>query len=439
MSAIKPSKMLSQVLTLIKPSKKERKEEQRFAKAVAAKVRKAVPKGCRVAITGSIAKGTFLRDSKDLDIFVLFSKTQPKERFESLIVSVVKKAFPGTGYQLSYAEHPYARFHHGGRRVDLVPAYAIKHAGERLSAVDRSVLHTKYILKNMKIRQKDGVLLLKKLLKANGLYGAEIKIEGFPGYLCELLVLRYRSFMGLVSAAALWNPPTIIDLERHYKTKKEIPSLPKRFGPGLIVIDPTDRNRNVAAAVSLENLKRYILLCRRLQKNPKEDHFLRAPETFEQKLEKLAGLSARFGKGSTLLITLPKPEIVDDVLWGQLRKLMKQLYSRLESDGFELPHSDMIADDSENKIRIAFAVKNPILPAEMEMAGPMLGMHKNVADFRKHHTGAKFVKRKNRIFAVVKREIRTPEASVRGFFKELNKKGKSHLAFALSEISIRRA
>jgi len=434
MTAKIPSKMLSRVLMRIKPSRQELKEEHRFADAIAAKVRKAVPKGCKVAITGSIAKGTFLRDSKDLDIFVLFSKSHGKEKFESLIVSIVEKAFPGTGYQLSYAEHPYARFHFEGRRVDLVPAYEIKHARERRSAVDRSVLHTKYILKSMKVRQKDDVLLLKKLLKANGLYGAEIKIEGFPGYLCELLILRYKSFMGLVSAAAVWHPPVIVDLERHHKTKKEISSLPKRFGPGLIVIDPTDRNRNVAAAVSKENLRKFILLCRRFKKNPTESYFFRAPQAFEQQLEMLSRFS---GKGHTYLITIPKPEIVEDVLWGQLRKLMKQLSSRLQNDGFQLPVSSPLADDSEGKIRIAFAVKSNILPRQMEMIGPMLDMGNNVADFRKHHKGARFVKRKGRIFAIVKRKIRAPEVSVRGFFKELRKKGRSHLAFESDEISVK--
>jgi tRNA nucleotidyltransferase (CCA-adding enzyme) len=321
--------MLDLVLSRIKPSQSEHNKEKKFANYLVRRIQKAAPKGCKVVLTGSIAKGTYLRDSRDIDVFVLFPKTRSKKSFESIIEKIVKKAFPGVGYQLSYAEHPYARLHHEGRKIDLVPAYRIREASERLSAVDRSVLHTSYILKNMSKKQKDDVLLLKKLLKANGLYGAEIKIEGAPGYLCELLILKYISFPKMISAVAKWRLPVVIDLAKHYKSKSEINSLAEKFSSSLVVIDPTDRYRNVAAALSAENVRKFILLCKYFKKNPRELFFNRSPKTFEQKMKYLKT------KGHAYVITLPKPNIVDDVLWGQLKKLLHQLQSRLKKDGFE--------------------------------------------------------------------------------------------------------
>jgi tRNA nucleotidyltransferase (CCA-adding enzyme) len=46
------------------------------------------------------------------------------------------------------------------------------------------------------------VRLLKKFMKGTGVYGAEIKIGGFSGYLCELLILKYRSFAQTIEAFA---------------------------------------------------------------------------------------------------------------------------------------------------------------------------------------------------------------------------------------------
>jgi tRNA nucleotidyltransferase (CCA-adding enzyme) len=404
--------------------------EKKFSRDLAARIAKASPKRCEVILTGSIAKGTFLRDSKDIDIFVLFPRSEKKEHFEKIMVKIVKKAFPKTGYTLSYAEHPYVRFHIEGRKIDLVPAYKIGHADERISAVDRSVLHTEYILRNMSAKQKDDVLLLKKLLKANGLYGAEIKIEGAPGYLCELFILKYQSFSRLIGAVSKWSPPLVIDLAKHY-SKKDAKTLREKFSSELVVVDPTDKNRNVAAALSSENLKKFILLCRYFKKNPNRNFFLRKPKMFEQKIKYLKT------KGHAYVITLPKPEIVDDVLWGQLKKLMHQLNCRLEKDGFECCVSGLVADDSNNIIRIGFAVYDNLLPKTIAIEGPMLEMGSHVSKFKKRHKGAKFIERSGRIFTITKRKIRTPEESVKEYFKELNKKGKSHLAYPLSRIKIK--
>lgn len=425
------SALLKKVLDRIKPSAGERSEERKFANELVAKVAKAAPGSCEVVLTGSIAKGTYLRDSKDIDVFVLFPKKLPKKKLEKSIEQVVKRAFPGTGYQLSYAEHPYVRFHHEGRRIDLVPAYKIKKASERISAVDRSVLHTRYILRNMNAKQRDDVLLLKKLLKANGLYGAEIKIEGFSGYLCELLIHKYKSFNSLVSTVSRWKPPLVIDLKKFHKPK-ELKTLPERFNSHLVVIDPTDKKRNVAAAVSKENLKKFILLCQCFKRNPNKTFFFRTPKSFEQKMKYLST------KGHAFVITLPKPESVDDVLWGQLKKLMNQMQLRLEKDGFQLSVPGPVADDSAGKVRIGFSVSIDPLPKKLAVEGPYRQMEKHVQAFKRSHKGAKFIERGDRIYAITKRKIRTPKESVKAFFSELRKKNKSHLAYPLSRIKIDR-
>jgi tRNA nucleotidyltransferase (CCA-adding enzyme) len=410
-------KILSHVAAAIRPSRAELQEELGFADMLVAHIQDNAPAGCRVVLTGSMAKGTFLKDKRDIDIFVLFDRSTPRESLEAAIKALMDASFPTLGYQLSYAEHPYARFHFEGRRIDLVPAYKIEDASERVSAVDRSVLHTKFVLSALKRSQIDEVLLLKQFLRSNSLYGAEIRVGGLSGYLCELLIARYGSFRAFVRAASRWKLPVFIDLKRHYRPAEASEAL-KRFGSDLVVVDPTDRNRNVAAAVSPENLRRLMGMCGAFLRKPSEEAFFRKPETFEEQ----AGKASR-GSGY-LVLSMPRPEIVDDILWGQLHKLMSQLKARLKEFG---PRA-VIADDSAHIVRLALVLERERLPDTLLVEGPPLEMKSHAGKFRKSHKGAKFVVKKGKLLAEVKRKTARAEDAIREFFQAYAKT-KSHLAY----------
>jgi len=407
-------RFLSEVLLSIKPSGKELSKEIQNAEELVSHIRKNAPSSCEVVLTGSIAKKTFLREKRDVDIFVLFDRSTPRESLEPSIKEIMKSAFPEVRYQLSYAEHPYVRFHLCGRRIDLVPAYKITDSAQRLSAVDRSVLHTRFVRNALKVGQTDEILLLKQFLKSNSLYGAEIKTEGFSGYLCELLIIECGSFEKLVRAASKWKA-VVIDIKKFYSAKERA-GLKKRFG-SFVVIDPTDKNRNVAAAVSGNNFKKFISLCKTFIKKPSKKFFFRVPETFEQKVKKLRG-------GKKHVVSMPRPDIVDDVLWGQLHKLIRQLKGHLK----DFEPKDIIADDSRHMVRIAVILKKDRLPSKMLVAGPPLSMKKNVEDFKKSHKRAKFVKKNKKLHAEVRRPVTNAKAAIRDFFKTYSGT-KSHLAY----------
>jgi tRNA nucleotidyltransferase (CCA-adding enzyme) len=406
--------VLSRVLQVIRPTAAEAAAEVRFSRLLVEHIRASAPRGSEVVLTGSMAKRTFLRAKRDVDVFVLFSRGVPRDALEPHIKGIMERAFPGRAYQLSYAEHPYARFRLHCRRIDLVPAYRIADASERVSAVDRSVLHTSFVRRNLK--SAGDVLLLKAFLQANGLYGAEIKVQGFSGYLCELLIIRYGTFMGLARAAAKWKLPVFIDIKGYHKGKAAIAAMQEKLGR-FAVIDPTDRNRNVAAAVSPENLSGFIRLCRAFLKKPSERMFLRAPESFEARVSEAA-------KGAKLfMVTLPRPDVVDDVLWGQLHRLMGQLGRHLAGYG---PKA-ILADDSQHIVRLAVILGKGELGPRMAVEGPPAAMKAHAAAFRKSHPGARFIKRKNRLCAIVKRPVRKAGSSILEFFRGLSGTA-SHLA-----------
>lgn len=414
--------VLKKVLEEIEPSGEEEKKVKEFAKNIIKLLKRYAGKK-EVVLAGSIAKKTYLSKNADVDIFVVFSEKTPKIEMKKQLEKMMMGAFPGTKYQLNYAEHPYIRFHVEGRRIDLVPAYKMKPGGERLTAVDRSVLHTKYVLRKLEKKQRKDVLLLKQMLKANGIYGAEIKIEGFSGYLCELLIIRYGSFRKLMRAAEKWKLPVIVDLKKYYKPKdKEM--LVEKFGSEFIVVDPTDKNRNVAAAVSEKNLKKFLSLCKKFNKKPSVSIFLKKQESFRDRIKSKK-------KYFVYLVEIPKPDVVDDVLWGQLKKLVKQLEYYME----EYKPGKAFAD-VDKKIRIAVPVKEDKTLAVAEYKGPPVKMQKHADKFRKKHKKAIITEKKGHLFAVEKRKPRDAMIALKDFFKKYSKKG-THLSYPLSKINIR--
>ncbi len=398
-------KFLPRVLAAIRPAGEELENEIEFSKLLVSHVQDNAPEGAEVVLTGSMAKGTFLRDKRDIDIFVLFDRSVRREELEPAMKRIMDMAFPTLPYQLSYAEHPYVRFSFEGRRIDLVPAYKISDASERQSAVDRSVLHTSFIKEALPKERIGDVLLLKQFLRANGLYGAEIKTEGLSGYLCELLIVHYGGFLQFVKAAAKWRGQVFIDIKGYHK-KKELPQAAKRFASPFIVIDPTDKGRNVAAAVSPANFKALSGLCREFLAAQSEDYFFRKPPSFEEQA------AMAWGDGELFILSMPRPDVVDDVLWGQLRKLCGQLEAALRDFG----PAKVIADDSRHLVRLAIVVERRELPPTMTIKGPPLAMKRHAEDFRKSHPGARFTAKGGAIYAAAKRPITKLEDAVMAFF-----------------------
>src|SRR5208337_5425101 len=163
-----------------------------------------------------------------------------------------------------YAEHPYINAVIDDVDVDLVPCYNVASAERIQSAVDRTPFHTRYITDKIN-GLIDDVLLLKRFAKAGGIYGSDGMTEGFSGYLCELLVLRYGGFTPLLQAASEWRLHTLIDQEDHGA---------KEFSEPLIVIDPVDPRRNVAAAVSLDRMAEFVEIARGYREAPSEKFFI---------------------------------------------------------------------------------------------------------------------------------------------------------------------
>ncbi|MDY6774033.1 MAG: nucleotidyltransferase domain-containing protein, partial [Candidatus Nanohaloarchaea archaeon] len=99
--------------------------------------------GVEAGLMGSTAKGTFMQEDKDLDIFVFFEESVGEEELEEEGLEIggsVFEQFDGD-YEVEYAEHPYTKGEIDGYEVEIVPAYRVDSGENIKSSVDRTPFH----------------------------------------------------------------------------------------------------------------------------------------------------------------------------------------------------------------------------------------------------------------------------------------------------------
>lgn len=397
-------KLLDEVLKKISPSPKEEKEIEEIVKEIKDKIDREKPKEAEAMLVGSVAKGTYLKNELDIDFFILFPLNYTKEEMEKIVISIGKKILKE--YKLQYAEHPYIRGTYKGYTIDLVPCYKIKSIEEKMSAVDRTPFHTEYIKRNFDEKLKNEARLLKQFLKGIGCYGAEAKIEGFSGYLAELLVLKYGSFLEVLENARNWKGKVILSLN---KAEKE-------FEEDFVFVDPIDASRNVAAALSKEKLKLFIFASKQFLKSPKMEFFFPKEvkildrEEIEVKIKNFVG------------ICFKKPDIIDDILYPQLRKAAKSLENLLENYDFEVLDKFWYANE---EAFFGVKLKSVIIDETKLHMGPPLHEKKHVKAFIEKWKKSEIVigepfEKNGRMWVKIRRSYNNALELIKSKMEELN-------------------
>ena len=318
-----------------------------------------------ICLVGSIAKGTHLI-APDIDLFMLFDPSLPREKLEEYGLRIGKEAIGGREH---YAEHPYIRGEIDGFKTDIVPAYKILDSSQKMSAVDRTPFHTAYVKEHLEAGQQDQVRLLKAFMKGIGTYGAEARTEGFSGYLCELLVLRFGGFGEVLEEASQWKRGERFDLDT---------DTGRKFDSPLVFIDPVDPNRNVASAVSVDSLSLFMVAASSYLAETKLEYFFPG-KVRERTQEEIEGMLAK--RGRLLLITLPKLDIIDDILFPQLRKFQRSIEQLLANNDFKVTES--WSDVLEEEMVLIFELEKATLPGTLLHEGPPTWVKDNSSDFLK--------------------------------------------------------
>ncbi len=339
-------KLIKKVLRKIEPSKAEIKKQEKFISWVTEKY--------PVIVAGSVSRGTHLRKDNDIDIFLMLPETLSLEEFRKEGLRLGKKII-GKNWKIEYAQHPYVKGEKDGFDLEVIPSYAISDSEKIKSAVDRSPFHSKYMMEKLDDRLRGEIRVFKKFLKGIGVYGAEIKTHGIPGYLAELIVLKYGGFKESIEKISKWEKGVKIDIGN--KGKKE-------FSDCLVAIDPTDGNRNVAASFSEENFYRLIAACRMFLEKPSEKFFFpRKVKVFGvEKLRKKLEEKEIFG------IRIPCAKEVPDIIWGQIYRFESKIENLLKENDFEVVRSKSF--HCECSAVIVYELKSLVLQLTKYKVGP---------------------------------------------------------------------
>lgn len=314
----------------------------------------------RAIVAGSAARGTFLHERFDIDLFLLFPPDLPRERLEAEGLRLAGAILEAP--EKHYAEHPYLRGRFEGFAVEAVPGYAIEDPSRPLTAVDRTPFHQEYLAAHLAPGQVDQVRLTKQFLRSLGVYGSEAKTAGFSGYLVELLIVRFGSLRSLLSAAQSWRLPVRL------ASPGSRPAVPEDVA--MILDDPVDPHRNVATALSAESLARFILAAREFLLTPSVAAFFPSPSEPLSLADAKARVTAR--GTHVAVVRLPRPALVDDILYPQLRKAERSVGAEADRLGFQVLGTSSVAGVTD--LWIGLETGAPILPSVRVQDGPPPGI-----------------------------------------------------------------
>ncbi len=342
------SNVLEQARKISIPARQEQEKIGALAEKLLGLVKKEAtkhPDVVSVELGGSFAKGTWLKGKLDLDIFVKMKKETDEKQFENIGREIgfasMKKFHP----YVRYSEHPYVEAVVEGTKVNVVPCYDVE-KGQWKSAADRSSFHTRFILEKLDEQKKNEVRLLKKFLRGIDIYGAEIAKEGFGGYVSEVLIYHYGSFMKVLEAAA------------NFAQGQVIGSPTKKFETALVLIDPIDSNRNLGTAISAQNFGKFILAARAYLKKPSLVFFNgKKPIPDTKNLQ------------NVLVVKFDYKSRSPDIIWGQVKRGTTALSGQLELGGFHVLRKGATTDE-KSEAAMLFLVHSTAIEKSMVKNGP---------------------------------------------------------------------
>ena len=296
---------------------------------------------------GSYAKGTWTPEKIDVDIFVKLKKSISEKKFSELGKKIGFNALKKYRPYVRYSEHPFVEALVGGTLVNVVPCYNVK-KGEWKSAADRSTFHTEFMSEKLTGQMKNDISLLKCMMKANGVYGAEIASQGFSGYVTEVLVYYFGSFSNVIKEIS------------KIKKNGKIGESSRKFDSPIIIIDPIDSNRNLGMAISMENLSKFVLVSRAYLRKPSLSFFTNK----NLKLSKQKELEK-----NTLVVEFSYKNRSEDIIFGQIKRAANSLESQLTNEGFRVLRNDAMIYHAD-KAAILILVENILINKNQIRTGP---------------------------------------------------------------------
>ncbi|OLB46826.1 CCA-adding enzyme [archaeon 13_2_20CM_2_53_6] len=380
-----PEVVLQQVARRIVPPEKERERMLKLSERLRQDVKRILADSGfqgRVTLQGSFARDTWLSGETDLDIFARFPSSMERGEWTERVLPAIRKGLALFNVIERYAEHPFLEFHVDGTRVNVVPCYDVE-KGEWKSATDRTPYHTEFMNTNLTPELRLEARLLKKFARGIGVYGAEIKVGGFSGMLIDTLALYCGSFMESIRQASSWTRGTLLEIG---KPPAVLDMKKREPGVDLVVIDPVDPDRNLAAAVRPERLWSFVAAGREFLRGPEIRYFF--PPQFTRKTNHQFAERIRVSGRELSAIVFKHRALVPDVLWGQLMKLEKSMVELMDREDFHIYRSTIWSDEKIESAILLEADRAVISSVKMQK-GPPVSKKEDSQSFLQRHLGAR--------------------------------------------------
>ena len=352
-------------------------------------------------------KQTQLSGDSDVDLFIgvrkkilgkLKNASRKKQReflkqtftdiIQNIIMPSLKKHADPKKMAFSYAEHPYLTSVLFGREFDIVFCFNLDDQeileGKIVTAMDRTPFHSKFVRNNLTLDQRNDVRLLKAFFKANHVYGDKSPVGqmGFIGYCLELLVYHFGTMENvMVNLEAIPSNP----LDYFHREKEVLESMNRFSDDFWIVIDPTDKNRNVGSSMDPRCFHHGIKKIEEFLKNPAKDYFIQGclPAPLNDDPHYHAVLSTNQ--------QLVHYTVVRDKLYRICNMAKSQLEQEQTGEQKYGPIDfAVVFNHDDSRVALAFYCARNALSSEYKVFGPKTDdEHDRVENYLKKHPAAK--------------------------------------------------
>ncbi|MFX1366833.1 MAG: hypothetical protein ACFFCE_04475 [Promethearchaeota archaeon] len=356
-------------------------------------------------------KQTQLKNDFDIDLFIGLDYDQFKPKYQGLSKSKLKKdskkdflalcnnwILPSLTLnefkkpRLLYAEHPYVTVDYLlddiKVKIDIVLYFDldldfIKRNGP-ITAVDRSPWHGCFVRDELTYEQKNDVRLLKQFFKSCYSYGDKSAIGkvGFIGYSAELLIYYFNNIINLFRNFHKLDKLVLDFYKRNEEELNKIIHFQKDY---LIIIDPIDKNRNVASAISKRAYKYCNQKVSEFLKNPSSDFFKIKPITEVDLSNKDDSLLSKIyiielqNTNFKVHYTINRDKLYS--LGDTIKANGEQEFSHVERFGKII--FEVYFEDEKDEYNIAIFCDNPNISEFYIRKGPPITEERHVINFKK--------------------------------------------------------
>ena len=409
-----PDSIREQVLAKITPSQEEIEVQARIIN----QLRKALQEKAEsieyvysfIEPEGSTGKKqTQLRGAADIDLFValrpedypqIFNEEQRvnNQVISDLMNNLVSDWFEpavgdleGTDIQRAFSQHPFLSLKIERIDIDIlgcfdIDAQTLAENGP-ITAVDRTVHHTSYVIDRMTDKKREDVRILKSFVRACHAYGDTCAVGrmGLTGVTLEIIAIVEPDLDSAVKTLRNLETNPIDPLNRRLAVLKKIPAFRDDH---IFLIDPTDHSRNMASSFTPRSYSWVQYKIDRLWENLKSGDSKKIIDSLIESPVPSDSLPESLGNHIVVCEFQSDGKVHYTILRDKLHRLMRKIISdmKIERTG-ESRFGEILAEVyfEDTRYALGMLVENPIISKTFDRKGPPISLKEPAERFRNAH------------------------------------------------------